>query len=52
MIMNKKCEIKESCKNCFFSKPHKAWRVICLRTGKRPDKVCKYFREKEKLDDK
>ena len=51
MIMNKKCEIKESCKKCFFSKPHKAWRIICLRTGRQATKPCKFFREKEGLKD-
>ena len=39
----------KDCKRCFFSKPHKAWRIICLRTGRQATKPCKFFREKEDL---
>jgi len=39
----------KDCKRCFFSKSHKAWRIICLRTGRQATKHCKFFREKEDL---
>ena len=46
--MQKEKNMKD-CKRCFFSKSHKAWRIICLRTGRQATKPCKFFREKEDL---